>query len=511
MPNNTLNSNLLNLLSNLNKKEHTEFGKWLRSPVHNNSKGIVQLYEGIKGVIQGDKVKSIFHLDMLKYIGALPRSAKQQNITSAHKKTLEQLTYKLNVQLKDYLIWKKVKGDDILSNQQFIETLLIRGMHNEMAPIIKQTKKKLHNYTYRDIYYCESAFKLSEMEFFLSKILHNRNSEIVIGSTQNLLDRLREYNLSYLLKYLCAATSLEQVFDAKLDYPLREAIRQHLATHPDKEQASVGVYYRLLELLLNQRPEDYQELKAFLFENLNVFETGEIRQFFNHMTNSCTLMIRNQNTNFITEKHEIYEKGLELECWTKNMFFSEFQFVHIVRNALLLEDKEEWTANFIIEYQSTLRQEVKDYVCSFCNALLAYHNKQFKEAMNRLPTQEVPKDFAYFLDIKILKVKIHYDSDDWGFLPNGGYAILNELENIYNYVNHPSREITQNIRKQYTNFINIFKRIFNRKRRLDYPDDTSPVTQANLQALQNDLTHLKPLIERTWLEEKVTELMAALE
>jgi len=147
-------------------------------------------------------------------------------------------------------------------------------------------------------------------------------------------------------------------------------------------------------------------------------------------------------------------------------------------------------------------------ISSYCNALLAYHNQQFEKAMNHLPTQEVPKDFAYFLDIKILKVKIHYDSDDWGFLPNGGYAILNELENIYNYVNRPSREIAQNIREQYTNFVTIFKRIFNRKRRLEYSDDdTLPVTQTNLQALQKDLADLKPIIERQWLKQKIKELI----
>jgi len=398
-----------------------------------------------------------------------------------------------------------------LSNQQLMETLLVRGMHNEMIPVIKQTKKKLNSLPYRDIYYCERAFKLSEMEFFLNNILHNRNSEIVIESTQNVLDRLRVYSLSYLLKYLCAAISLEQVFGAKLDYPFRKAIRQHLATHPDKDQPIVGVYYRLLELSLNQQPEDYKELKMFLFKNLSAFETGEVRQFFNFMTNHCTIMIRNQNEDFIAEKHEIYKKGLELECWTKNMFFSEFQFVHIVRNALLLEDKEEWTANFINEYQSTFRPEVKDYVYSYCKALLAYHNRDFETDMCDLLPQEIPDDFAYFLDIKILEIKIRYDSDNWGDIPindsgkGGGYRILKESDNIQNYVNYPGREIAQNIREQYTNFVSIFGSIFNRKRRID--SDENPVTKANLKNLENKLDNKNPIVERPWLKEKIRELM----
>ena len=106
---------------------------------------------------------------------------------------------------------------------------------------------------------------------------------------------------------------------------------------------------------------------------------------------------------------------------------------------------------------------------------------------------------------KILKIKIHYDSDDWGFLPDGGYAILNELENIRHYVNRPNRKIAQNIRERYTNFIHILKAIFTCKRKLTYPDD-SPVTHTNLQVLQTKLSNTKPLTERTWLEEKIQEL-----
>ncbi len=497
---------LLKLFHTLNKSERMELGKWLRSPIHNNSKGVIKLYEGVKEATRRDRVKPISHLDMLKYIGALPRNANAKDIQADHEKKLGQLIHKLTVQLKDYLIWKKVKSDDILTNQQLMEALLIRGMHDDIAPVIKQTKKRINNLSYRDVLYCERAFKLAEIEFYLNIILRNRDTDAIGKSIQEVLDTLWAYSLSNLLRYQCAAVNLEKILDTQLDYPLGTDTIAHLVRHSDNEQINIGLYYKLLKLLTNQRPEDYKELKTFLFKNLDCFETGEIRQFFSFMINFCTRMIKNRNPEFIPEKHEIYEKGLTSKCWVKNMFFSEFYFVHIVRNALLLEGKREWTANFINEYQSTLRPEVKDYVTSFCNALLAYHNRQFKEAINYLPIQEVPKDFAYFLDIKILKIKIHYDSGDWGLLPDGGYAILNELENIRHYVNRPSREIAQNIRDQYTHFVSIFGSIFNRKRRLMYPDDTH-VTQTNLQNLQDKLINTSPIVERKWLEEKITELM----
>jgi len=260
----------------------------------------------------------------------------------------------------------------------------------------------------------------------------------------------------------------------------------------------------MLKLLLNEQEEDYSEFKNFVFKHLEVFDLGEIRQFLNCAINYCAQMARQGNETFIHERHLIYKKGLELACWSQNRYFPQHEFMRIVQNALSLNEIL-WANNFINQYGDLLKKEVKNIVVSYCNALVCHHKKEYEEAREYLPTQELP-DFFYYIYIKILKVKIHYDSDDWGFLPDGGYAILNELENIRQYVTRPSREITQNIREQYTNFTNIFRRIFERKRKIIYPEN-KPVTQSDLQNLRKDLNELKPLIERQWLEEKIKELM----
>ncbi len=71
-----------------------------------------------------------------------------------------------------------------------------------------------------------------------------------------------------------------------------------------------------------------------------------------------------------------------------------------------------------------------------------------------------------------------------------------------------NQKMSENYRLMFNNFVKIYNRILTQKKRLIC---NKPLTQSNIQALQNDLTDLKPLIERTWLEEKVRELMAALE
>jgi len=498
------NSKLFDLIALLDRKEFAELGKWLRSPVHNTSEKVIKLYEGIKAKHRNTG-KPVSELILLKYIG-LASSIKQENVGPQHRKELHDVMYKLTLQIQDYLVWKKMKRDSLFERHQLMEVFLERGIHRHILPLITKSQKELQATSRKDKRHCEYAFKLEEMRFYVDIILNGMNIKKTKSSIGEVIYNLRHYSLSNLLRYYCAALNLEIVFDTQQEYPLRKVILEHLGKHTDSEQPSVGTYYRIMKLLLHEKEENYYEFKTFLFKHLEAFESGEIRQFFNYAINYCTQMIKQGNEQFVKEKHLLYEKGLELKCWGQNGYFSHHQFMQTVQNALLL-DKKEWANNFIDQYTELLKKEIKNIVTGYCNASVYHQDKQYEKAMNHLPTEELPPDFSYYLYIKILKIKIHYDSGDWGFLPDGGYAIENELENMRQYANRPSREIAQNIREQYTNFINIFKRIFNRKRRLMYPDDTPAITQISLQNLQNDLTDLKPLIERKWLEEKIAELM----
>jgi len=512
--NNINNSKLFNLIDSLDKKEFAELGKWLRSPFHNRSEKVIKLYEGIK-TKHRNTGKPISELILLKYIGLIS-SVKQKNVEPQHRKELKDVMHKLTLQIQDYIVWKKIKQDSLFVRYQLMDALLERGMHRHILPLITKSQKELQVASYQDISYCEHLFRLKEMRFYLNTILNGLDAKKLKTSIEEVIVTLRQYSLSNLLRYYCSAVNLERILDIQQEYPLRKAIREHLDYHFDNEQPSVGTYYRMLKLFINREAEDYYEFKNFLFNNLKMFDLGEIRSFFNSGVNFCTQMIKQGNQKFIYERYLLHKKGLELECWSQNSYFPQHLFIQIVQNSLLL-NKVQWTNSFINQYAELLKKEIKNIVMGYCNALVYHHDKQYEKALyHHLPTQELPPDFSYYLHIKILEIKIRYDSDDWGDIPisydsegrekGGGYKISNELENIRKYISHPNKEIAQNIREQYTNFVSIFGSIFNRKRRLMYPDDT-PVTQANLQNLQTKLINTSPIVERKWLEEKITELI----
>lgn len=481
-------SRLFDLITNLDRREFAELGRWLNSPIHNKSEKVIKLYEGIK-TKHRNTGRPVNELLLLKYIGLIS-SVKQKDIDPQHRTELRTVMHKLASQIDDYLMWKKIKADKLFARHQLMETFLERGMHRHILPLITKSQRELQATSLKDKMHCDYAFKLEEMRFYVNVILNSMDIKKTKSSISNVIYNLRHYSLSNFLRYYCAALSLEIVFDIQQEYPLRKAIEEHLEKHTDSEQPSVGTYYRMFKLLSNKKEDDYHEFKNFLFNHLEAFELGEIRQFFNAGINYCTEMIKQGNKEFIGEKHLFYEKGLELKCWSQNRYFSQHQFIQIVQNALLLGETQ-WANSFISQYAQLLKKEVKNIVTGYCNASVHHQDKQYEKAMKCLPTEEMPPDFSYYLHIKVLKVKIHYDSDDWGNLPDGsGYAMLNELDNIYKYVNRPIRGIAKNIREQYNNFIKIFKRIVNRKE--------------NLQA---KLDKTNPIIERKWLSEKIAQLI----
>jgi len=492
------NSKLFDLIAHLDKKEFIELGKWLHSPSHNSSEKVIRLYEGIKTKYRNTE-RPVSELVLLKSIGLIS-SVKQKSIEPRHRKDLKDVMHKLTLQIQDYLVWKKIKGDSLFGRQQLMEVFLDRGMHRHILPLITKSEKELQAMTHQDITYCERVFRIEEMRYYLNIILNGLEPKKLKTSIKEVISTLRQYSLNNLLRYYCAAVNLETIFKFEQEYPLRKAIQEHLESHTDNEQPSVGIYYRMLKLILNGEKKDYYEFKDFLFKNLKVFDLGEIRQFFNCGISYCDRMIKQGNQKFIHEKYLLDEKGLELMCWSQNGYFPQRQFIQIVQNSILL-DKVQWANNFINQYTDLLKKEIKSIVTGYCNALVYHHEKQYEKALYHLPTQELPPDFSYYLHIKILKIKIHYDSGDWELLPSGDYVMINETENIRHYVNRPSREIAQSIREQYINFINIFRRIAKQKEKLN------PVVEAKLRAIQKDLTKPKPIVERQWLEEKITELI----
>ncbi len=495
-------SKVLVLLREFNKEELKDLGLWLRSPIHNSSKKVIQIYTCIQNKWQ-TTTPPLNERILLKSIGVISSSSKKKPVTQKHRKVLLQTLHLLYIQTQNFLLWKNIQQDEIQAKRRIMDTYLEKTTYSLIPSILNKSKNKLESIQLQDIKYHEDIFALAEMEFYLTILLGNRNTD---ADLQRVTETLRLSYFSKSLKYYCAMINREKILKVEYNYPFLKYIRDFLEVHPDNEIPIIRVYYSLLKLLEYEKAEDYYDLKKYLFKYLENFGTTDIRQFFNHMTNHCNWKILYGESQFIQERFEVYEKGIALKCWSAGTYFSEHQFVHIVKTALALRQID-WVQTFFEEHKKLLNPKVRDIFVNYYQALLAFELKQYDTAQKCLGKINTAEDFVYHVQFKILYTKIFYDTQTLNIDNADTHPINYETEALRQYLlEGNNKNMAEATRLLYSNFTNFFKRILSRKKKLIYGE---PLTQANLQALQNNLTELKPLIERTWLEEKIEELIQA--
>ncbi len=490
-------SKLMDLLYSLNKKERKSLGLWLNSDLHNRSVLVRKLFHG--WLSNHAKAKEpIDKHTLLGYLG-LSSDLSTNLIRPQDEKTLRDTMHKLTNQIQSFLIWNHQEKDQFSAKRNLMDVFLEKKLYKYIPQVLDKSQKELNNSPFRDIQYCKSAFELTEVEFFLSVLLKNRSSSTEIPE---LLDDLRQWCISQLLKYYCSAVSFEKILNVKYHYPLKAAILQHVAESKDRNVPVIWIYYGLIRMLEEGDPSHYYELKSYLWQHITAFHTFELRQFLNHIANYCNWMVKNGSVEFIQELHEVFKKGLELKCWSTGVYFSTHQFLQIVKNALLLH-KVEWVDDFIQEHQQSLTPETRRKIPKYCFALKAFHLKDYHQAQDFLLGIQISEDFAYDLDLRILLIKIYFESDQLSLENLDDHPINYELEAMRQNVSSRNKKMSPNFRHSYSNFVKLFKRILIRKKK---KLTGAQISSSNIQKLKQELHQLSPLVERDWLEQMLESI-----
>jgi len=493
-------SKLFALLQALNAQEIDEFSLWLASPIHNTSTGIRHLYEALKKSEQGFDTPCT-KFDILQYSGAIPVAVKHRDLSPKEEITVRQLMYKLNTQIQKYMAWEKAEKDEFESKRLFIQTLFDKRLYKLIPNEIRKLEKKVMSSPIRDVPYHEIAFDLAELKFGFGILTGNRKNN---AEAQEVIDTLRQSSLSKILKYYCSMINSENLRKVKYNYPFIDFVDEYMGDSEDKNIPSIRIYYSLLKLLREDNTQYYYDLKDYLFNNLKMFSAQEIRQFLNHMTNYCTRSIQKGARNFIEEKQEVYHVGLETKCWSTGLYFSTPQFLSIITNALLL-DKTVWAEQFVEEHQDTLNPSTKKDIINYSNTLIAFHKKEFEQAQNFLTKIYASGDFAYHIQYRILLIKIYYELNDLNIDNADTHPINYELEATRHYViSTRNKKMSETRRRSYNNFVNIFKSILERRKKLIY---NQKVSKESIEKLKEKLHNISPIVERAWLQEKISGLM----
>ena len=174
-----------------------------------------------------------------------------------------------------------------------------------------------------------------------------------------------------------------------------------------------------------------------------------------------------------------------------------------MKNALKL-DNVNWANAFIREYKDQLNPEMRNDIASYCTALLAFHDRKIEQANDILCGLNFSEDFAYHLEFRVLLIKTYYERCCLNEIDLESHLINYELEAMRQHVSTRNKKLAEPLRQAYNNFVNGFKRILERKKKLQAKQI---INSTQLNKLREELSTLSPLVERDWLMEKVEGLV----
>jgi len=492
-------SKLFLLIKTFDKKELKTFDNWLSSKFHNQSEKVLNLYRGLRSIYNKLDRPVEKHI-LLKFVG-IKINVDSGKPSAKNALILRQTMSALTQQIQEFLCWQKFKEDNIRVNCCLVDALMDRRQFKLVPAILQKSKKELQASPNRNILFYEHIFQLTERKFHIDIILNNRSTKVEIQ--QDLINKLWQTHIVRVLKYYCAAKNIEKIRKINYVYPLIEPLKQYIKDSSENDVSLVKMFYTLLILIEKEEPEYFYELKKYLFKNFKIFDVFIVRQFLNYLTNYCARVIKLGKDEFIKEKQDVYQFGLKLKCWSSDIYFSSHQFTNIVINSLLL-GKIDWTKNFLNDYKEQLNPVTKEDTLNYCNALLHFQINEFDEAHNYMLKITSPEDFIYHLGYKILLIKIYYECQSLTIENEDTHPINYELESIRHYImSTRNKRMSESLRESYKNFVNLFRRILKRKKKLI---NKEIIPKEDIDKLKKELFSELPFVERDWLKKQVEDL-----
>lgn len=490
---------LLLLIHHLDTKERKELHLWLKSPIHNSSENALKLYELIRKK-QLRNPDTIIQLYQVVNLLGLTISTKSKTVSPKQKQEYRKIASHLTFQIQEYLTWKQFENRQSLKNRLLMDSLLEKRLFKINSALINKTKKIHQQTQLLDIKHCKDEFSIAEMEFYMDIILRNRKSA---GSMKKVIQSLRISCICQLLRYYCALSNFKNLLTLETEFPFKAVLKNYLESSDDLQHFTVNIYYKLLVLLDNGQRDDYFQFKELLFNSLEAFDSNELRQFFSFMSNYCHRMIWEGDRRFWEERFILYESGINLSCWTAGVYFSQHHFIQIIDTCLEL-GKINWGKEFMDNYQGQLAPKAARNTILYCNSKLAFHEKQFDLSQQYLSQINTTEDFIQKLSLKVLLLKIYYDNNTLDQIHFDTHPINNELEALHvNTLRGSGKKIAERNRMTFSNFSLLLKRILTVRRKQVFRQS---ISNKELLQLNNQLSSLKRLVSRKWLQQKIDEL-----
>lgn len=481
-----LNSNYIEILKSLTDTELEGLEDFLNSPYHNKNSVVIKLFSIVK------KYSPDFNS---------PKLDKEKIFSKLYpgKKFNDQL-YRNLISDSTKVFLNFLRIDSFASNTFIYSEALLAASNNKLLDsIFNKTVKSIQDDFFKSGNISSEYFNQKrkvENNLFTYEI--SRGNQI--KTAEHVINLLDYGYYDFLIKLFDKYFDLrinEYVFNKKYDIEKYEnifknidfdGIFKRLKGTSEIDYIFLYTYYlvfRCTQDLINDEP--YYELKKIYKPNYNLFARTTNVVISNRMESICILKGIHGKKDFVKEEFEIMKFAVENDIYKKeSSFFDITRFRNIFNRALSLGEVE-WVENYVVNHINELKEEFREDMQYYSNAMLSFHRKNFDESQDNLNKMKLNK-FVFNLDYRRLMLMIYYEKKDF-------VSAKNLIDTFKNFI-YKNKNVSETRKKNLFRFINDVNDLIN----------ASEGNKNSFEELDIRLQKEDKIINRDWLLQKLSEI-----
>ena len=469
------NNKLITILRHFQKKDFSQFNKYLASPYFNKSRQLSQFFQIIEKGLSSTKVKSLEKENVWKKL--FPNA-------SYNDVRFRKLSSDLLKLIEGYLAQQIYDDNKLQKAAYLIEAVGNKGIEKLYSTAIRIAENESEKYPFEDSDFYLKQYKIQKnyYEIIQHEFKHSERQNL-----EEIDESLDNFYISEKLRYFCAMLSQQQRGSHQYNLKFEKEIIDLLESKNSELTPAEAIYYQIyLTYIEEDNVEHYFKLKVLLKDNGLKFQSIEGKTLYDSAINYCAKKLNQGRTEFLQEVFDLYEDFITKESIYIDGELDPFHFKNIVTVALRL-GKYDWTENFIHQQKAKLPENSRENAVTFNLARLFYYQKKHTKVIELLREVEY-EDIVYSLSSKSLLIGSFYENDEIEPL----YSLL---ESFRAYLNR-RKDIPERWKRNYMNLIK-----FTRKLTRIIPGDTKAVEK-----IKEEINNTKDITSLEWLKEKIEEL-----
>jgi hypothetical protein len=468
-------SKLISVLRTLSNKELKWFDTFIHSPFFNKNENVTALFAIIK------KLHPDYPDQKVAMEVVFPKLFPKEKMD---EQKLRYVMTDLTRLLEDYLSFLEYDNDKIYKKHLLLNTFDQRGLDKYFQALMDESKFAQEKHPYRDVNYFFNQHLLED-----DRYLHALSQEqrAINTSLQDAVDNLDLYYLSSRLRYNCAILSRQHWLHEDYNNLFLQEILSFLAKTNLENIPSVSIYYQITMLYIDfDNDGHYKKLRSLLEQYGHFFPQDELKDMYTHALTYCSQQITAGKMNFLSEMLELYKVMLYKKILYDNGYISPINFKNIVALGLRCGQLD-WTEKFIMEYRNSVALEYRENSYAYNMAYYYHYKREFSKALKLMQTAEM-NDIDFQLDSKVLLLKTYYELDE----PEPFFSLVDAFTN---YLKR-NKLISDVVRETFLNFVRYAKKMM----QLRLGGRLTP------EAVAEDMSKVRALNNRQWLQEKLAEI-----